>query len=111
MQNETANFYRYIDYTRMAEDLYRWTEETLQTEFRTELDFIVRFRKARQEMAEIVDLPDRLAQLFVQVCLQNNGRLSEAKRRSHFDMLTNAEIAALEKVVQAHLLGLKPKPV
>lgn len=104
VKGETAGLYRYPDYTRMAEDLYRWTQETLRTEFRGELDFIVHFRKARAAMEEVVELPDRLANLFVILCLQNGGHLSAAKRQAHFDKLTDAEVAALEESVREHML-------
>lgn len=31
-------------------------------------------------MREVVDLPDRHADLFVRLCLQNNGKLPKARR-------------------------------
>ena len=104
VKGETAGLYRYPDYTRMAEDLYRWTKQTLQTELREELEFVVAFRRTREEMAATVELPDRLANLFVRLCLQNGGHLSAAKRQAHFDKLTDAEVAALEESIRKHLL-------
>ena len=48
---------------------------------------------------EIVDMPDRQIDLFIRFCLQNNGRLSARKRASHFDFLSDEEIASLEQAV------------
>ncbi|ATB51304.1 hypothetical protein [Corallococcus macrosporus] len=101
---KTRGLYRYVDFTRMAEDLYRWTEETIRTEFRDELDFIVRYRKAREKLDNLVDMPDTARNRFVQFCLQNGGRLSKGKRTRYFSTLTDAEIKALEKVVRDDLM-------
>lgn len=107
VDNETANLYRYFDATPMAEALYDWVEQTVRGELRRELEFITGFRRIRQEVDQIVGLPDKLANLFITLCLQNDGRLSPAKRGRHFDQLTDQEVAALEEVVQAHMEGLR----
>ncbi len=49
---------------------------------------------------KIVDMPDRLIDLFIQFCLQNNGRLSARKRESHFGLLTDDELAGMENAVR-----------
>ena len=55
-------------------------------------------------MRDIVELPDRVADLFVKLCSQNSGRLSKRKRElPEFLLLTNAEITGLEEVVRAGL--------
>ncbi|NTX10609.1 Fic family protein [Myxococcus sp. CA056] len=104
VKGKTSGFYRYVDFTRMAEDLYRWTEETIRTEFRDELDFIVRYREAREKLDGIVELPDTARNRFVQFCLQNGGHLSKGKRTKYFSALSDDEVRALEKVVQKHLM-------
>ena len=107
VKNETAHLYRYFDATPMAEALYGWVEQTVRVEFRQELEFIAGFRKIRQEIDSIVALPDKQANLVVTLCVQNNGRLSPAKRGRHFPRLTDEEVSALEKVVQAHMSSLR----
>ncbi|NRD59616.1 MULTISPECIES: Fic family protein [Corallococcus] len=104
VKGKTGNLYRAIDCTRMAEDLYAWTEETIRTEFRKELEFIVRYRQAREQMERVVDMPDRQLNLFIQVVLQNKGRLSATKRASHFELLTDEEVQALETILQEQFL-------
>lgn len=95
--------YRYIDYTTLAEALYRWLENTIRVELPSELDFLVGLRRTREAMLSVVDLPDRLADLFVKLCMQNGGRLSATKRKSQFAMLSAEEIDALEKCVQENM--------
>lgn len=104
VKNCTAHIYRFIDATVMAEALYGWVQETVREEFRRELEFVVTFRDLRRELEEIVELPDRKANLFIKLCLQNRGRLPPAKRRSHFGELRDDEIAAMEGAVEK-LLG------
>ncbi len=105
IENATANLYRYLDYTRFAEDLYRWTEETIRTELKNELDFIVHYRDARARIEALVDLPDRLLNNFIKIVVQNGGRLSNAKR-AMFARLTDEQVAKLEAAVrEAYGLG------
>lgn len=46
-------------------------------------------------------MPDRLASLFIQFCMQNGGRLSARKRADLFPGLSDKLAAALEQAVQA----------
>ena len=47
-----------------------------------------------------MDLPNRAADLFVRLCLQNQGRLGNAKRKlPDFASLMQEEIAGLEAAV------------
>ena len=62
--------------------------------------FLASYDKTRKAIQEKVDMPDRLIDLFIRLCLQNNGRLSAKKRESHFGFPTDAELADLEIAVQ-----------
>jgi len=98
--NETADLYRYIDCTFIAETLFSFVEETIEREFPAEVHFIESYDQARQEMREIVDLPNRHADLFIRLCLQNHGHLSKTKQAlSEFSSLTEDEIKKLETCV------------
>jgi hypothetical protein len=66
-----------------------------------------RFVLNGKEVDAIVALPDKQENLFITLCLQNNGRLSPGKRARHFSRLTDREVAALEKVVLAHMSSLR----
>jgi hypothetical protein len=103
VRGDTARHYRYIDYTKMAEALYRWLEQAVREELPAELDFLVRLRRTREAMSCVVDLPDRLADLFVKVCLQNGGALSATKRASHFAMLSDVEVGGLEGAIRENM--------
>jgi Fic family protein len=100
VSDETGRLYRYIDMTAQAEALYDFVELTIERELVEELDFLVNYDKTRQAIQDIVDMPDRLIDLFIRLSLQNNGRLSERKRESHFAFLTDDELADMENAVR-----------
>lgn len=101
VQNETAQWYSYVDMTPQAEALFRFIEQTIDTELVEELAFLANYDKTKRAIQEIVDMPDRQIDLFIRFCLQNNGRLSAQKRASHFDFLLENEIARMEQTIQS----------
>ena len=101
VHNDTALRYSYIDMTFQAEALFRFIEQTINTELVEELEFLANYDKTKRAVQEIVDMPDRQINLFIRFCLQNNGRLSARKRARHFDSLSEEEIARMEQVMQS----------
>ncbi len=97
--NDTGDLYRYFDATVFAEYLYDRVADTVRRDLKEELGFVAVFDQALTAVREIVDMPDRRASLFVQLCMQNGGRLSAAKR-PQFPELSDVEIARLEAQVQ-----------
>jgi hypothetical protein len=97
VHNDTAIWHRYIDMTPQAEAIFRFIELTINTELASELAFLAKYDMAKKAIQEVVDMPDRQIDLFIRFCLQNNGRLSARKRASHFDFLSDEEIARMEQ--------------
>ncbi|MDW7774461.1 MAG: hypothetical protein SCH71_16370 [Desulfobulbaceae bacterium] len=87
------------------EELFRFIEKTIETELAQELAFLANYVETKKAIQEIVDMPDWQIDLFIRLCLQNNGQLSARKRASHFKLLTNDEIGRMEAAVQ-HTYGL-----
>ena len=65
------------------------------------LGFPANHDTTRRAVQEIVDMPDRLIDLLIRSCLQNNGRLSARRRASHFDSLSENEISRMEVAIQS----------
>ena len=65
VKNETIDFYRYIDATCLVEIFYDFARETIQTALPAEIDHLRRHDECRLQMREVVDLPDRIAELFI----------------------------------------------
>jgi len=101
IHNDTARWYRYIDMTPQVEALFRFIEQTIDTELTHELTFLANYDKAKRAIQEIVDMPDRQIDLFIRFCQQNNGLLSARKRVSYFDSLSEEEIFHMEQAVQS----------
>lgn len=101
VHNDTARWYSYIDMTSQAEALFRFIEQTIDTELVQELSFLANYDETKRAIQEIVDMPDRQIDLFIRFCLQNHGRLSARKRASHFDSLSEDEIARMEQAIQS----------
>jgi Fic family protein len=80
VENDTACWYQYMDMTPQAEALYEFITKTIEEELVAELTFLANYDHTRKEIQDIIDMPDRLIDLFIQLCLQNNGNLSAGKR-------------------------------
>jgi hypothetical protein len=105
--NDTRDFYRYVDCTFIAEMLFSFTKDTIELELPAGIRFLQQYDAARRLMREVVDLPNRHADLFVRLCLQNHGTLSTSKRQlPEYGKLSSEEIAGLEAAV-AEAFALK----
>lgn len=104
VKNQTAIHYRYIDFTLFAENLFTWVEKTIFTDFKLELNHLVNYDKVKKSLQEIVDIPDKQLNLFIQLVLQNKGSLSSKKRESHFITLTDEEVQAMEQVIRTQMI-------
>lgn len=100
VQSETADLYRYMDLTAQAEALFGFVAETIEVELVEELRFLVNYDNTKRAIQEIVDMPDRLVDLFIRFCLQNNGNLSARKRSEYFKMLSDDEVTRMETAVR-----------
>ena len=69
-----------------------------------ELDWLVVYEAAYRGVRAVVDMPDRRASLLTRLCLQNGGRLSQAKR-AQFAELTEDEVARIEAAVGQAMRG------
>jgi hypothetical protein len=101
VKNETAVHYKYIDMTAIAERLFGFIQDTIENELVSELDFILDYDKAKLAIRDIVDMPDRLIDLFIRLCIENKGRLSKNKRKAKFAQLTDKEVARMEACVRS----------
>ncbi|MEE9391097.1 MAG: Fic family protein [Planctomycetota bacterium] len=101
VENDTSRWYAYIDMTPQAEALCKFIEHTIDTELTEELSFLAKYDKTKTAIQAIVDLPDRKIDLFIRFCLENKGRLSARKRNHQFHFLSDAEVSAMEKAIQA----------
>ena len=102
---QMSDHYRYPDLTRQAEELYRWVKTAIDEDLWREVKLIERLDRARRRIRdEVVEMPDRLERLFMNLCLQHKGVISKAKR-PQFAKLTDDEITRMEAIFQAEVLS------
>ncbi len=99
IENDTASWYQYIDLTTQTESLFSFIIKTIEEELVTELNYLANYDTVKGAIQDIIDMPDRLIDLFIQLCLQNSGRLFAKKRSAYFSFLTDDEIATMEQAV------------
>ena len=105
--NRTVDYYRHIDCTTMAEALFEFITDTIEKDLPEEISFLKSYDEARKRMSNVLDMPNRQADLFIRLCVQNGLKLSKVKRKlPDFAILTDEEIAGLEGAVQKAFKGL-----
>lgn len=107
--DESALWYSYMDMTAQAEALAEFIRLTIEEELVQELNYLGAYDATKGAIQNIIDMPDRLVDLFIHLCLQGNGTLSLKKRSAHFDFLSDAELSAMEEAVRdSYMQGSDP---
>lgn len=109
VKNDTADLYRYFDATPQVEYLYRCIKEAIEVDLRHELTYVAQFDRGVRALADHSAMPDRKAQLFVNLII-SNGRIGADKRQRHFAELTDAEVERFEEIVRAAKEAATPAP-
>ncbi len=99
--SDSERFYRFMDLTTQALALYEFVQLTINHELVEELAFLKNYDMTKRSLQEVVDMPDRLIDLFIHLCIQSRGHLSSRKKESHFDFLTRDEVDRMEAIVRA----------
>jgi hypothetical protein len=103
--NDTADLYRYFDATEAAEFLYACVLRTVEQDLPREIDYLRRHDEALHRIMNTVEMPDRLAENLLMFIRQNKGKLTKRRRTGEFKKLTDAEVTALEDVVNEAFEG------
>jgi len=94
-----VNLYRFPDLTVQAEATFGWLERSIEEDLVGELNFLRSLDELLPRMREIVEMPDKKEQLFINLCRTNGGTLSKRKR-PRFAELDDETVAALEAVIR-----------
>ncbi len=101
---DTKNYYQFIDYTAQVEYVFACIEETIATDFKNELKFVLNFDKTKRAIQNVVDMPDKKINLLIKLVIQNDGKLAEKKRKDYFSELTTNEIDEMANIIQRFML-------
>lgn len=105
----TLSYYKYIDYTKMAEYLFSCIDKTMHEHFEKELEFLIKYDQTKREIQGVIDMPDKLIDLFIKFAMQNHGNIGQQKRIKFFDKLRDDEIEKLESIVKLQMLETSKK--
>ena len=94
--NETIDLYRYADLTVQAEFLYECVQETIEEIIPNEIRFLEQHDKMVEFINALVTLPDTGIDLLIKFLIQNNGKLSKAKKDKFFDEVPEQVIVKIE---------------
>jgi hypothetical protein len=100
-----AVYFRYFDATKQAEFLYKVLERTVEEDLQQEINFLLGFDCACQQLNQLLDWPEHSLELFVRVVHQNDGILSKTKKQSHFSWMTASEVSEAEAIVVSAFSG------
>ncbi len=106
VSGETAHFYRYIDFTEIAEALYRFIEYSIGTELKRELAFLAAYDGAKESAASAVSMPSGKLELLIKCLIQGKGKLPKSRARKSFSFLSEKEIGKLEKTIEPFIATL-----
>jgi len=107
--NDTSCWYRFMDMTAQTEALFDFVVLTIENELVDELNFLAGYENTKKAILEIIDMPDRLLDLFIRLCLQNNGSLSVKKKAVYFEFLNDDEVSSMEDAVREGFRGVVVK--
>lgn len=114
--DNVPRYYRFFDATGQTEYLYSTIERAAITDLAQEIEYLIATDKARQEIGHFLDLPAKDLDLLISVVAEQHGKLSQAKRQSHFSQLKTEEIEKVEQVIREsfktydELRGKPPEP-
>lgn len=100
LRTPRTELFQFMDLTAQVEALAQFVDTTLKEQVAQELQYLESYDEAREEIEKIVQLPDRLLNLFIKNCTQNSGRLSTNKQKRYFSELTDDELDRMQAVIQ-----------
>ncbi|MCK0505729.1 Fic family protein [Aromatoleum anaerobium] len=96
VHNDTAELYRYGDYTELAEFLYGCVAHTVTDVLPQEVRYLQCHDDALTAIAQHIDMPQSLARDLIMFITQNDMKLSARRRKNEFAALTDDEVRTLE---------------
>ena len=97
--NETADLYRFGDYTEIVEFLYSCVEHAVTFSLPNEINYLKSYDEAKSRIEQQFDMADKDLSLLIGFITQNNGTLSKRGREKEFRHLTDDQIAVAEEVI------------
>ncbi|MEA3455155.1 MAG: Fic family protein [Campylobacterota bacterium] len=98
--NETQDLYRYFDCTSSCEFIFKCVEKTITKTLPNELQYLTSFDKTYDAINEYIEMPDNKIKSLITFILQNNYKLSKAKRGKYYSELSDKETTMIEEIAR-----------
>jgi hypothetical protein len=95
--NETIDYYRYFDATAQTEFLFECVDYTIKKIIPEEVAYLQKYDEMKTWLDDVFQMPDKTVDLLIRFLEQNNGVLSKRAREKELNVLTDIEIAEIEK--------------
>ena len=105
VNQDTASYYQYIDFTLQVEYLFICIKDAIDNYIEHEIKFLITYDEAKKSIQEVVDMPDNQIDLFIKLVIQNQGQLSQTKRERFFKLLTDEEVVRLTTIIKTIMLN------
>ncbi len=99
INNDINYLYRYPDLTAHVEFLYKMMETSISEDLIQEVVYIVKYDAVKRIIERLYDIPNKELNLFIQLALQNNGKISKRKRSKFKDWIDETNLQSLEKAI------------
>jgi len=103
--NDTADLYRYGDYTAIAEFLYSAVKQTISELLPKEVSYLTSYDKAQRAIGSRIDMPANQIRNLIMFITQNDMKLPLKRREKEFADLTDEEVLAIEREVARAFSG------
>lgn len=104
--NGTDSIYRFWDATPCVEFGYRMAEQALDIDLRQETEFLARFDRIASALNDEFDVRSNDQHLLIITALQNNGRISNNRRKKLVDRVPEDVFDFVERLAKDELADL-----
>jgi hypothetical protein len=105
------DLWRYWDATAQVEFGFKMAEQALNIDLRKETQYLVDHDAIVRVVNEAYDLRSSDLATLVSICIDGNGHVSNTKRKTYGDRVSNAALDFIETTTQAVLTRLQAMPV
>lgn len=98
--DEVKAYFQYPDLTLQTIFLAKAIKETIRQDLSEELLFLERYDEFKNELLQLIDMPDRRANELIVFIHQNKGTFPN-RRKKYFQEITDEEFTAIENIYQS----------
>lgn len=99
INNDVLHLYKYPDYTPHALFLYNMMEASISEDLIQEAIYIVKYDAIKRAIERKFDIPNKELNLFIQLAIQNSGKIGNSKRKKFSKWIDEDQLIQLEVII------------